>query len=389
MNARTGPTDQELFPRFSDGEYARRYRAIRAAMQKENLDAILISGARGSSEVHYLSNYLAQSPCWLLFPRDGETTVFIHFFNHQPCAKAQAVINDVRWYGPTPLPTLAEEIRRRGLEKSRIGLVSMRAMAYGHVTELHRLFPEAEFVEFGPQFGRIRRVRSDEELIYLRRSGYLTDLACEALEEHLRPGLTEQDVLGIVYGAYVKNGGDPGIHFIATTNMDKPDRFVPWQRQTPRVLEEGSVVITELSVSYWGYSTQIHRPFAIGKEPTPLYRKLFDTALQCYENIRRICKPGTTSEQIIAASSMIEENGFTTYDSVFHGEAGKSPELGTRSAAHPVEPWTLQENMVHVIQPNPITRDSKAGLQLGAAVIVKPDGGEPLHNYPFKFPVCG
>jgi len=37
----------------------------------------------------------------------------------------------------------------------------------------------------------------------------------------------------------------------------------------------------------------------------------------------------------------------------------------------------------------PITRDFKAGLQLGAAVIVKPDGGEPLHNYPFKFPVCG
>jgi hypothetical protein len=48
----------------------------------------------------------------------------------------------------------------------------------------------------------------------------------------------------------------------------------------------------------------------------------------------------------------------------------------------------LIENMVHVIQPNPITRDLKAGLQLGAAVIVKSDGGESLHNYPFKFPVC-
>ena len=108
----------------------------------------------------------------------------------------------------------------------------MRAMAYGHVTELQRQFPEAEFVEFGPQFGRIRRVRSEEELVYLRKSGYLTDLACEALENNLRPGLTEQDVLSIVYNAYLKNGGDPGIHFIATTNMDNPDRFVPWQRQT-------------------------------------------------------------------------------------------------------------------------------------------------------------
>jgi len=382
-------SEKNTFPRFSNTEYTRRYTVIREAMDKEHLDAILISGARGSSEIHYLSNYLAQSPCWLLFPRAEAPTVFIHFFNHQPCAKAQSVVEDVRWYGPTPMPTLVEEIRKRNLTKSRIGLVTMRAMAYGHVTELQRQFPEAEFVEFGPAFNRIRRVRSEEELVYLRKSGYLTDLACEALENNLRPGLTEQDVLSIVYGAYIKNGGDPGIHFIASTDMDNPDRFVPWQKQTSRVLEKGSVVITELTVSYWGYSTQIHRPFAIGKEPAPIYRKLFDTALECYENIRSICKPGTTSEQIVAASSVIEEDGFTSYDSVFHGEAGKSPELGTKSAAHPLEPWTLEENMVHVIQPNPITKDFKAGLQLGAAVVVKPNGGEPLHNYPFKFPVCG
>jgi Xaa-Pro aminopeptidase len=389
MQTETAHADRDLFPRFSNTEYIRRHTAIREAMDQEGLDAILISGARGSSEVHYLSNYLAQSPCWLLFPRKEEPTVFIHFFNHQPCAKAQSMIRDVRWYGPAPVPTLADEIRKRGLGKSKIGLVSMRGMAYGHVTALQRQFPEAEFVEFGPQFGHIRRVRSEEELIYLRKSGYLTDLACEALENHLRPGLTEHDVLSIVYSAYIKNGGDPGIHFIATANMDNPDRFVPWQKQTSRVLEKGSIVITELTVSYWGYSTQIHRPFAIGKEPSKIYRELFDAALQCYENIRKVCRPGASSEEIVAASSIIEESGFTSYDSVFHGEAGKSPELGTPSAAHPLEAWTLEENMVHVIQPNPITKDFRAGLQLGAAVVVKPSGGESLHNYPFKFPVCG
>jgi Xaa-Pro aminopeptidase len=382
-------SDKDLFPGFSHTEYIRRYTAVREAMDKDHLDAILISGARGSSDVHYLSNYLAQSPCWLLFPRAGEAVVFIHFFNHQPCARAQSIVEDVRWYGPAPLPTITDELRKRGLAKTRIGLVSMRSIAYGHVTELHRQFPEAEFVEFGPQFSRIRRVRSEEELVYLRKSGYLTDLACEALENNLRPGLNEQEVLAIVYDAYIKQGGDPGIHFIATTNMDNPDRFVPWQRQTSRVIENGSVVITELTVSYWGYSTQIHRPFAIGKEPAPIYRKLFEAAYACYENIRKVCKPGVTSEEIVAASSIIEESGFTSYDSVFHGEAGKSPELGTKSAAHPLEPWTLQQNMVHVIQPNPISRDFKAGLQLGAAVVVRPNGGESLHNYPFKFPVCG
>src|SRR4030095_9711400 len=139
-------------------------------------------------------------------------------------------------------------------------------------------------VEFGPAFGRIRRVRSEEELGYLRRSGYLTDLACEALEEHLRPDMTEHDILSIVYSSYIKNGGEPGIHFIATTHIDQSDRCVPLTKPTPPGLGIGSVVITELTVSYWGYSTQIRRPFAIAREPSPLYRKLFDTALECYEN---------------------------------------------------------------------------------------------------------
>jgi Xaa-Pro dipeptidase len=378
-----------LFPCFSNEEYARRYRTVRQAMEEQDVDAILVFGARGSPEVHYLSNYLAQSPCWLLVPRDGAATCFIHFFNHQPCAKAQSILSDVRWYGPSPIPTLVQEIQPRVLANGRIGLVTMRGIPYGHVMELKRLLPEADLVEFGPSFNRIRRVRSEEELTYLRRSGFLTDLACVALEEHLHPGMNEQEILGVIYNAYLKHGGDPGLHFIASTRMDEPDRFVPWQRGTERVLEAGSVVITELTVSYWGYSTQIHRPFAVGREPSLLYRKLFDVALECYENVRKICRPGITSEELIAATSVIEQNGFTTYDSVFHGEAGKAPELGTRSAAHPVEPWTLIENMVHVIQPNPITRDCKAGLQLGAAVVVKANGGEALHNYPFKFPVCG
>src|SRR5262245_16593240 len=104
MHPGAGLTGNELYPRFSDGEYDRRYQAVREAMRQDNLDAIIISGARGSSEVHYLSNYLAQSPCWLLFPRENAApSLFIHFFNHQPCAKAQSITKDVRWYGPAPI----------------------------------------------------------------------------------------------------------------------------------------------------------------------------------------------------------------------------------------------------------------------------------------------
>lgn len=378
-----------MFPRFSDEERRRRHDAVAAAMERASVDALLVYGAPGSVEIPYLINYLPAGPCWLVYPRNGEPVAFLHFYNHVPCAKEQATIADLRWYGPSATETVADELQYRGLAGARLGVVSLNAIPYNAVLGLQRRCPDAQLVEFGGEFTAIRNVCSEEELQFVRRSGYLTDLACEALARELRPGLTEYEVRRIVVDAYSGYESDPGIHFIASTSMSAPDRFVPWQRVTPRALAAGDVVITELTVSYWGYSSQIHRPFAIGAEPAPLYRSLFDAALECYERIRRICAPGTTSEQIVAAAGAIEEHGFTSYDSVFHGQRGKSPELGSPSAAHPLEPWTLRENMVHVIQPNPVTRDLRAGLQLGAAVVVKSGGGEPVHNYPFVFPVCG
>lgn len=381
--------NEPLFPHFSGAEIARRNAAVRSAMHAENLDAVLIYGGPGSAEIAYLTNYLPASPCWLLWPRDGEPVLFVHFYNHVPCTREMSTIDDVRGYGPAPASTLDSEVRKRGLSKAALGIASLNAVPYNQFNDLKARLPEATFSEFGRTYNGIRWVRSDEEVVFLRRSGQLTDLACEALERELRPGLNEFEIRSIITNAYNDRESDPGIHFVATTSMAQPDRFVPWQRATPRVLSKGDVVITELTVSYWGYSTQIHRPFAIAAEPAPVYRELFDAAYACYEKIRAICKPGTTSEHIVAASAVIEERGFDTFDSVFHGERGKFPEIGTASSQHPPEAWTLRENMVHVIQPNPVTRDRTAGLQLGSAIIVRPGGGEALHEYPFAFPVCG
>jgi Xaa-Pro dipeptidase len=380
---------ESLFPQFSAAEVARRNAAVRSAMDEANLDAVLFYGGPGSPEISYLTNYLPASPCWLIWPRDGEPVLFLHFYNHVPCTREMSTVGDVRGYGPSPTATLDTELRTRGLAKAKLGIVSLNAVPYNQFNDLQARLPDVAFSEFGRAYNAIRWVRSEEEVVFLRRSGYLTDLACEALQRELRPGLNEFEIRSIITNAYNDQESDPGIHFVATTSMAQPDRFVPWQRVTPRVLSKGDVVITELTVSYWSYSTQIHRPFAIAAEPAPVYRDLFDAAYECYRNIRSICKPGTTSEQIVAASAVIEERGFDTFDSVFHGERGKFPEIGTASSQHPPEPWTLRENMVHVIQPNPIMRDRTAGLQLGSAIIVRPDGGEALHDYPFAFPICG
>ena len=150
----------------------------------------------------------------------------------------------------------------------------------------------------------------------------------------------------------------------------------------------GDVVFCELSASFWDYSGQVLRTFSVGAEPTPLYRELHATAEAAFDAITAVIRHGTTMQEIIDASGVIEERGFTIYDDLVHGFGGGyfPPILGSRSRpAGPLPKMTLEENMTLVVQPNVVTRDHKAGVQVGELLRVTRTGFERLHTAPRGF----
>jgi Xaa-Pro aminopeptidase len=266
------------------------------------------------------------------------------------------------------------------------------ALPWQHFRALQRALPHSTFEQATSHFQRLRLLKSAEEIGFLRRGAALTDLAVEALARGARPGLSEFELAALIEGAYVPRGGGTHIHYLATTPMAHPEICVPSQHLTPRVLQAGDVLITELSAHYQGYSGQIHRPFAIGAEPTDLYRRLYDVALDAYERIADAIGPGATTEAVLDAAESIHAAGFTIYDDLVHGFGGGylPPVVRTRqTGGADVVPFTFREHMTVVIQPNVITPDERAGLQLGQLVRVTADGVESLHGYPLRFVSCG
>jgi len=70
-------------------------------------------------------------------------------------------------------------------------------------------------------------------------------------------------------------------------------------------------------------------------------------------------------------------------DDLMHGFGGGyfQPIIGTKSrTAGPLPDMKLEENMTVVVQPNVITRDHKAGVQVGELVRVTRTGFERLHR---------
>ena len=90
-------------------------------------------------------------------------------------------------------------------------------------------------------------------------------------------------------------------------------------------------------------------------------------------------------QQIVDVSGVIEKAGFTTCDDLVHGFGGGyfPPVLGSKSRpAGPLPAMTLRAGMTIVVQPNVITTDQVAGVQVGELVHIPPHGFERLHKAP-------
>ena len=170
--------------------------------------------------------------------------------------------------------------------------------------------------------------------------------------------------------------------------MADPRIGVPTQFSANRKVEYGDAVVAEISAAFWEYPGQVLRSFAVGAEPTKLYRDLHAAADAAFDAIAAVLRPGAMPQQVIDAARVIEQAGFTVIDDLLHGYGGGylPPVLGTRSrlSAHiPAEPF--RAGMTVVIQPNLVTINGEAGVQTGELVLITDTGIESLHAIPRGF----
>jgi len=374
-------TEQE-YPRFSDPEFARRHAALSRSMQKHDVDHLLIvTDHRTGNAPQWVTGWPGTVEAYVVFKPGERMTMHVEWFNHFPLAKRIARDVDVHWGEHRGIQKTVEELKRRGAK--RIGL--MGPLITGKVRQLEEVFP---VVLMDSEYVRLRLIKSEEEIDWLRIGAALSDAGFRELLENTKPGLTERELANLVERAYVGKGGTTFIHYIGVTSMAEPHICVPPQFASSRKVKAGDVVFCELSASWWDYSGQVLRSFTVGADPTPLYRDLHATAEAAFDAVTAVVRHGTTMQQIVDAAGVIEDRGFTIFDDLMHGFGGGyfPPIVGSRSRpAGPLPEMTLEENMTVVVQPNVVTRDHKAGVQVGELVRVTKTGFERLHCAPRGF----
>jgi len=393
-----------VWDRFSVAEMERRFGLARELMRGHDLAALVVFGTSATNRASmanpfWLSNHLDLHHCYLVVPLDDgqETALYTGLTNHVPNAREVSDVPIVEWGGYDPSQRVARRLRELGLERGRVGLVGANAkfsmgMPYQHHERLHAALPDLELVDVTAPFQRLRLVKSEEEIGWLRRASALTDDAILAVARAAVPGVSDVELVAAGEAAYRPRGGLPRIMFLRSMAMAAPSGCLPAQNPSTRRLEHGDVVITELSASYWGYTGQIQRVICVGAEPTPEWARLHEVARAAYDAIAGTLRSGATEADVLRAAAPIREAGYAIYDDLVHGYGVDiQPPIVDREqfADPPDEPGqAFEAGMAIVIQPNPVTPDERMGLQLGGLTIVRDGGAEPLHAVPLE-PLVG
>ena len=369
------------YPRFSDAEYARRHKALAAVMEKAGVDhLIVITDTRAGNAPQWVTGWPGTVEAYVIFKPGEKMWMAVEWVNHFPLARKIARDVEVHWGAHHGLQQMVNELKRRGAK--RVGVMGPLRVARFREMEQH-----FQMVLLDAEYVRLRQIKSEEELDWLRIGAALSDAGLDALLAGTKPGVTERELGAIVESAYIRHGGTTMIHYIGVTSMAKPHIYVPPQHHSPRKVKKGDVAFCELSAYWWDYAGQVLRTFTIGAAPTPLYRDLYDTAEAAFDAVTGVIRHGATMQEILDATRVIEKNGFTICDDLMHGFGGGyfQPIIGSKSRmAGPLPDMKLEENMTVVVQPNVITRAEagkmRAGVQVGELVRVTRAGFERLHK---------
>jgi Xaa-Pro dipeptidase len=364
------------YPRFSDAEMERRRDSLAEELAARGVQHAILYGAnRAGPAIGWLTRWPVTREALCVFTPGERDLLLVNFYNHVPNAERIATEAEVRWAGPKPMVAAIEELRRREAGGGRVGVIGpLGYRPHAALTEL------AEVVPMDDAYTRLRLVKSDEELDWLRIGVEMSDAGVRALRERAGPGVDERELGNIVERAYVGRGGTTHIHYFGIA----PGQSVPAQWPSSRVLQPGDVLSCEISASYWDYTGQLLRTFAVADDPAPVHRELHDVADAAFDALFERLRPGATAAELVEASGLIEDAGFTTRDDLLHGFVGGylPPVLGSRSRTlEEVPEFTFEPGMTVVIQPNVVTTDESAGVQTGELVVVTEEGAERLHGF--------
>jgi Xaa-Pro aminopeptidase len=363
MNALSG----RLQTPISTAELERRWAAVRAAMEREKIDVLLMQNNNDymGGYVKYFTDLPATNgyPLTVVFPRDDlMTAVGMGPFggDANPTANPDGINRGVKQVLTTPsfaschyTAAYDAELAARALGPyagGTIGLVGTSSMSFALVDYLQKgRFSNARFVDAADMVDRIKAIKSAEERDLIRRAAAMQDGAMRAAFDAIEPGMRDRDVAAIAQCYSQRHGSENGIYLCASMPADAPSAFSQRHYQN-RVIQEGDVIALLVEDSGpGGMYAELGRTCVVGKASAEL-KDEFAFAVEARKFNLGLLKPGTPCADIFAAyNDFMRKNG-RPEERRLHCH-GQGYDLVERPLIRSDEPMTIAQDMNIVVHP--------------------------------------
>jgi len=366
----------------SQQEIDRRYRNIRASMERDNLDALVVCGnqyAGFEGAVSYVSGFeIVHRYVYALLPAKGEPTLVFPREARWIGDKTRPWVKDHVW-PDVPGQWIRERARESGWK--RVGVYGMNfVMPVRDYRELAN--GQCELVPFDYQFDMARAVKSDEELVEIRDAMDIIVDGFWALISAYEPGKTEAEIMAPAVERFFARGAGPRMMNILLSGTDgeaEASFKVPGSR---RVAADDLLLYSLEITGTGGYWVEFSRPLIRGKlsARTQAMADAYPAALEAARKLMRVGEMASNVHRAVADT--FSKHGFALGHLSGHS-------IGTTMLEHPAIGATsevpLQENMIFSLHPQVVDKDGKVCLYTQDTYRIGKTEGECLADVEWKF----
>ncbi len=168
-----------------------------------------------------------------------------------------------------------------------------------------------EFVPVGKHINFVRSFKTEQEIEYIKKAQYITDIAFSAILGFIRPGVTEREIAIELEYQMQKNGAD-GLAF-DTIIASGVNSSKPHAHPTNKVVELGDPVTMDFGAKYNGYCSDMTRTVFVG-EPSEELRKIYNTVALAQSMGINSAYTGMGGKELdTACREIIKANGYGDY----------------------------------------------------------------------------
>src|SRR5712664_2675969 len=271
------------------------------------------------------------------------------------------------------------ELEMRGLHKEPLGI---------DIIELPVLFAlEREGIKVvdGQQLmSDARVIKTQDEISLLNTSAMMVDAAYDELYRAMKPGMRENEAVGLVSKVLY----DLGSEYVEAVNAISGERCNPHPHVfSDRVLRPGDPVYYDILHSYMGYRTCYYRCFTIGYAS----HAMIDAYKRCREYLDAaisLVRPGRTTGEIASVWPKAQEFGFPDEEAAFALQYGHG--IGLAIWEKPVisrlvsleHSYEIKPGMVFALETFWPSKDGWSAARIEEEVVVTPTGHEVITRFP-------